>query len=121
MSKKDFTRKAKSILGNRGDKPASMEEFLSDPETPQPAVTTENQNDGKLENRQNGNTEEVAIPIIESARTERYEWRHTPEMNARIQRLLLEMNQGRKPKKHKIKIVDVIEEAVEAYLTKKGY
>jgi hypothetical protein len=120
MSKKDFTTKAKSILSNKGTKPSSMEEFLSDEAPSLSSVVTENQEDGKLENRQIV-IEEKAVVGAENARTERYEWRHTPEMNARIQRLLLELNQERRPKKHKIKIVDVIEEAVEAYLKKKGF
>jgi hypothetical protein len=107
MSKKDFTTRAKAILNDKGTKPSSMEEFLKDDDEPLEAGMTENQNDGKLENRHSGNTEEASTINPESARTERYEWRHTPEMGARIQRLLLELNQERKPKKHKIKIVDL--------------
>lgn len=121
MSKKDFTTRAKAILNDKGNKPASMEDFLNDDDQPLETGMTENQNDVKLENRHSGNTANTSETNPESARTERYEWRHTPEMGARIQRLLLVLNQERKPKKHKIKIVDVIEEAVEAYLKRKGY
>jgi 3'-phosphoadenosine 5'-phosphosulfate (PAPS) 3'-phosphatase len=126
MAKKDFTAKGQSILGN---KPKSMDDFFSDeaPQPPQPSTATPvTQDDVKLENQQTvkpSKQENIkTVPAqVEEERTERYEWRHTPTMQERIQRYLLKRNKNRKAKESKVKMVDVLEEAVDAYLKREDF
>ena len=100
--KKDFRGEARSRLS---DAPESLEEFLGE-ET------------GNTESRQDVKPEEVQVKqeVSVGQRTERYEWRHTPEMAGKLQRLLLERNQQRPSGTRKIKMVDLIDEAVEGLL-----
>ena len=100
--KRDFRSEARSRLK---DAPESLDEFLSE-ET----VNTENREDGKLENIKT--QQEVSV----GQRTERYEWRHTSEMASRLQRLLLERNEQRPSGTRKVKLVDLVDEAVEGLL-----
>lgn len=103
--KKDFKSKARSRLKNS---PESLEEFLGG-ET----GSTENRKDGKLDSAQTKQEDSAG------QRTERYEWRHTPEMASKIHRLLLERNEQRPNGTRKIKMVDLIDEAVERLLEPK--
>jgi hypothetical protein len=125
--KKNFADKAKSILGSR---PSSMEDFLSDETKPEksevlipPPLPEEKVEKLEIQETVKPSKEAKSLPLLkpDEDRTERYEWRHTQTMQSRIQLYLLERNKTRKPKNTKVKIVDVIEEAVHAYLKREGF
>ena len=127
--KKNFKDEGRSRLESA---PKSLEDFLDT----EKMEKTEKPKTGKTEKPKTGKTEKTEKPktektknttqtpkekVLTEERTERYEWRHTSEMSGRLQRLLLERNQQRPRGARKVKLVNLIEEAVEELLEQHGY